>query len=55
MFCMFLKKLSSRGFEAYIVGGCVRDIMLQKIPSDFDITTNALSFEIKKSALKNTR
>ena len=43
-----LKKLSSRGFEAYIVGGCVRDIMLQKIPSDFDITTNALPFEIKK-------
>ena len=43
-----LKKLSSRGFEAYIVGGCVRDIMLQKIPSDFDITTNALPFEIKE-------
>lgn len=43
-----LNKLNSRGFEAYIVGGCVRDFMLQKIPNDFDITTNALPYEIKE-------
>lgn len=43
-----LKKLNSRGFEAYIVGGCVRDFMLKNDPSDFDITTNALPCEIKE-------
>lgn len=35
-------------FEAYIVGGCVRDCLLKKIPSDWDITTNALPEQIKK-------
>lgn len=43
-----LNKLNSRGFEAYIVGGCVRDFMLKNDPSDFDITTNALPCEIKE-------
>lgn len=43
-----LNKLNSRGFEAYIVGGCVRDFMLKNEPSDFDITTNALPCEIKE-------
>lgn len=42
-----LKKLGSRGFEAYIVGGCVRDLMIKKVPDDFDIATNALPYEIK--------
>lgn len=36
-----LRKLSSHGFEAYIVGGCVRDSVLGIIPNDWDITTNA--------------
>lgn len=43
-----LNKLNSRGFGAYIVGGCVRDFMLKNDPSDFDITTNALPCEIKE-------
>ncbi len=34
-------KLEQGGFEAYIVGGCVRDLLLGKIPKDWDITTNA--------------
>ncbi len=37
-----LLMLSDAGFEANIVGGCVRDFLLGRIPSDYDITTNAL-------------
>ena len=36
-----LKLIKSRGYEAYLVGGCVRDYFLGHIPHDFDITTNA--------------
>ena len=32
-----LEQLESRGFEAYIVGGAVRDIFLGKTPFDFDV------------------
>lgn len=38
----------SHGYEAYIVGGCVRDILLGVEPSDYDITTSAEPYEIKK-------
>lgn len=34
-------RLEERGFKAYIVGGCVRDSILNRIPKDWDITTNA--------------
>ncbi|MDP4177409.1 MAG: CCA tRNA nucleotidyltransferase [Bacillota bacterium] len=34
--------LNKNGYEAYIVGGCVRDCLLNKEPKDWDITTNAL-------------
>ncbi|WP_324825860.1 CCA tRNA nucleotidyltransferase [Sinanaerobacter sp. ZZT-01] len=37
-----LEKLALADYEAYLVGGCVRDLLLNKIPKDFDITTNAL-------------
>lgn len=33
--------LETAGFEAYIVGGCVRDLLIGKTPKDWDITTNA--------------
>ena len=33
--------LKSAGYEAYLVGGCVRDMMLHKDPKDWDVTTNA--------------
>lgn len=36
-----VKDLKVSGYEAYIVGGCVRDILLKKEPKDWDITTNA--------------
>lgn len=37
-----LEVLERNGFEAYLVGGCVRDFLLGRIPNDYDITTNAL-------------
>jgi tRNA nucleotidyltransferase (CCA-adding enzyme) len=36
-----LKTLQEAGFEAFIVGGCVRDLILDRQPKDWDITTNA--------------
>lgn len=36
-----LNTLASNGFEAFIVGGCVRDSLLRFVPHDFDVTTNA--------------
>lgn len=39
--------LQSNGFEAYVVGGCVRDSILGKEPYDWDITTNALPEKTK--------
>ncbi|XP_055828361.1 uncharacterized protein LOC129896470 isoform X3 [Solanum dulcamara] len=43
-----LKILHYEGFEAYLVGGCVRDLILNRIPKDFDIITNARLQQIKK-------
>lgn len=40
-----LQKLAAAGYEPYLVGGCVRDFLLGKEPSDFDITTSALPEE----------
>ncbi len=42
-----LKKLKEAGYEAYIVGGCVRDSIIGREPEDWDITTSALPEEIK--------
>ncbi len=42
-----LNKLNEGGHEAYIVGGCVRDSILGRIPQDWDITTSALPEETK--------
>ncbi len=43
-----LGKLDKAGYEAYIVGGCVRDLIMDRNPSDWDITTNAKPEEILK-------
>lgn len=43
-----IEKLKKQGFEAYIVGGCVRDILMEKNPEDWDVTTNAKPEEIQK-------
>ncbi|HCM43957.1 MAG: tRNA adenylyltransferase/tRNA cytidylyltransferase [Candidatus Kaiserbacteria bacterium GW2011_GWC2_49_12] len=39
--------LAKAGFEAYLIGGCVRDLLLMKDPKDWDITTNAKPEEIQ--------
>lgn len=43
-----LQKLNEGGFEAYIVGGCVRDCLLKRVPQDWDITTSAEPGDVKK-------
>ena len=40
--------LESHGYEAYAVGGCVRDSILGRTPEDWDITTSAMPEETKK-------
>lgn len=42
-----IQKLQDEGFEAYAVGGCVRDSYLGLSPHDWDITTNALPLQVK--------
>ena len=42
-----INKLSESGYEAYAVGGCVRDSILGRIPGDWDITTSALPHQVK--------
>lgn len=42
-----LSRLNSAGYEAYLVGGSVRDLLLRKAPKDFDIATNATPNQIK--------
>jgi len=42
------KFLTDAGFEAYLVGGCVRDFLLGRTPKDWDITTNANPEEIQR-------
>lgn len=42
-----LSTLQSAGFEAYLVGGCVRDALLGRKANDFDIATSALPKEVK--------
>lgn len=41
-----IEKLTQNGHKAYIVGGCVRDILLGKTPDDYDVTTSATPQEI---------
>ncbi|CAN4085470.1 unnamed protein product [Withania somnifera] len=43
-----LNGLKSKGFEVYLVGGCVRDLILKRTPKDFDIITTA---ELKEVSL----
>ena len=43
-----LEKFNEAGYEAYLVGGCVRDYLLNDDFSDIDITTNALPDEVKQ-------
>lgn len=43
-----ITKLQKAGFEAYLVGGCVRDLLLDHTPKDFDIATSAHPEQVRK-------
>ncbi|KAK7853402.1 poly(a) polymerase i [Quercus suber] len=43
-----LNILKNKGFETYLVGGCVRDLLLNRTPKDFDVITTAKLKQIKK-------
>ena len=43
-----LYRLKDNGFVAYLVGGCVRDLLLGREPKDFDVVTNATPGEVKR-------
>ena len=43
-----INALEKNGYEAYAVGGCVRDAIIGKEPNDWDITTNATPMQVKK-------
>ena len=43
-----INKLNEHGYEAYVVGGCVRDMLLGREPGDWDITTSATPWQIKE-------
>ena len=45
---MVIKELMNQGFEAYAVGGCVRDSILGRQPEDWDITTSARPEQVKQ-------
>ena len=49
-----INQLMKNGFEAYAVGGCVRDSILGKEPEDWDITTSAKPEEVKKIFKRKT-
>ena len=46
LFC--IEELQKSNFEAYIVGGCTRDLLRGSLTADWDITTNATPLEIQK-------
>jgi len=43
-----VKRLRKNKFQAYFVGGCVRDMVMKKTPDDYDIATDAMPGEIRK-------
>ncbi len=49
-----LYRLKKAGFDAYLVGGCVRDLLLGREPKDFDVATNARPEQVK-ATFRNCR
>ena len=48
-----LDQLKANNFQGFIVGGCLRDLLLNKEPQDWDITTNALPKDIQRIFLNS--
>ena len=49
-----INRLNSQGYEAYLVGGCVRDLYLDLHPKDFDVATNASPEDVRR-LFRNSR
>jgi poly(A) polymerase len=49
-----VRRLVRHGFEAYLVGGCVRDLLLGSLPKDFDVATNARPEDVR-TLFRNSR
>lgn len=49
-----IKRLRAKNYEAYLTGGCVRDLLLGKAPKDFDVATNAKPEEVRE-IFRNSR
>lgn len=49
-----VRRLTRHGYIAYLVGGCVRDLLLGRSPKDFDVSTDATPTEIRK-LFRNSR
>lgn len=52
--CKVVERLQSAGFAAYLVGGCVRDLLLGVLPKDFDVSTSATPDEVR-NLFRNAR
>jgi len=50
-----VKGLQDAGYQAYLVGGCVRDLLRKVKPKDFDVVTNATPEQIKATFRRNAR
>ena len=48
-------RLIDKGYEAYLVGGCVRDLLLGRTPKDYDIATEARPPQVKRTFSRNCR
>lgn len=49
------QRLAARGYEAYLVGGCVRDLLLGRSPKDYDMATGARPQQVKRTFPHNCR
>jgi len=49
-----IRRLVRHGFEAYLVGGCVRDLLLERSPKDFDVATSARPDDVRQ-LFRNSR
>ena len=48
-------RLIDKGYEAYIHGGCVRDLLLDRTLKDYDIATEARPAQVKRTFSRNCR
>ncbi len=43
-----VRRLTKSGYQAYLVGGCVRDLLLGRVPKDFDVATSAKPEDVRR-------